>query len=34
MFIGRLGPIPLATALALRTTSRRYELPTERPIVS
>ncbi|GAA4949203.1 potassium transporter TrkG [Streptomonospora halophila] len=33
MFVGRLGPITLATALALRTTGRRYELPEERPIV-
>lgn len=33
MFIGRLGPITLATALALRDRGRRYELPEERPIV-
>ncbi|GAA2345039.1 potassium transporter TrkG [Saccharopolyspora halophila] len=33
MFIGRLGPITLASALALRERSRRYELPEERPIV-
>ncbi|MGK8557403.1 TrkH family potassium uptake protein [Nocardia gipuzkoensis] len=33
MFIGRLGPITLATALALRERGRRYELPEERPIV-
>ncbi|MPY79974.1 MAG: TrkH family potassium uptake protein [Actinophytocola sp.] len=33
MFIGRLGPITLATALALRDRPRRYELPEERPIV-
>lgn len=33
MFIGRLGPITLATALALRDRARRYELPEERPIV-
>ncbi|MFC4376844.1 TrkH family potassium uptake protein [Nocardia halotolerans] len=33
MFIGRLGPITLATALALRRRGRRYELPEERPIV-
>ncbi|MFJ2662803.1 TrkH family potassium uptake protein [Nocardia fluminea] len=33
MFLGRLGPITLATALALRTRGRRYELPEERPIV-
>ena len=33
MLIGRLGPITLATALALRDRARRYELPEERPIV-
>jgi trk system potassium uptake protein len=33
MFLGRLGPITLATALALRDRGRRYELPEERPIV-
>lgn len=33
MFMGRLGPITLATALALRDRGRRYELPEERPIV-
>ncbi|HEX7308561.1 TrkH family potassium uptake protein [Lentzea sp.] len=33
MFIGRLGPITLVSALALRERSRRYELPEERPIV-
>jgi trk system potassium uptake protein TrkH len=33
MFIGRLGPITLASALALRERTRRYELPEERPIV-
>lgn len=33
MFIGRLGPVTLATALALRDRPRRYELPEERPIV-
>ncbi len=33
MFIGRLGPITLATALALRESGRRYQLPEERPIV-
>lgn len=33
MFLGRLGPITLATALALRERGRRYELPEERPIV-
>ncbi|OJF12893.1 ATPase [Couchioplanes caeruleus subsp. caeruleus] len=33
MFIGRLGPVTAATALALRERTRRYELPEERPIV-
>ena len=33
MFVGRLGPITLASALALRERVRRYELPEERPIV-
>ncbi|WP_342768952.1 TrkH family potassium uptake protein [Prauserella flavalba] len=33
MFLGRVGPITLASALALRERARRYELPEERPIV-
>lgn len=33
MFVGRIGPLTLATALALRERTRRYELPVERPIV-
>lgn len=33
MFAGRLGPITVASALALRERERRYELPEERPIV-
>lgn len=33
MFIGRLGPITFATALALRVRPVQYELPTERPII-
>lgn len=33
MFLGRLGPITLASALALRERARRYEYPEERPIV-
>ena len=33
MFLGRLGPIALASALALREHERRYELPEERTIV-
>lgn len=33
MFVGRLGPITVGTALALRHTERRYRLPEERPII-
>ncbi len=33
MFIGRLGPITFATALALRERSVAYQLPKERPII-
>lgn len=33
MFVGRLGPVTLASALALRTRPRLYRLPEERPIV-
>ncbi len=33
MFIGRLGPVALATALALRSRETLYRLPEERPIV-
>ncbi|MEW2352154.1 potassium transporter TrkG [Spirillospora sp. NPDC029432] len=33
MFVGRIGPLTLGTALALRERTRRYELPEERPIV-
>ena len=33
MFLGRLGPITLASALALRARPRLYELPEERPII-
>ncbi|WP_181781751.1 TrkH family potassium uptake protein [Pseudonocardia pini] len=33
MFLGRLGPVTLATALALRQHTRRYELPEERTII-
>ncbi len=33
MFVGRLGPITLATALVLRHRTRLYELPKERPIL-
>lgn len=33
MFLGRVGPITLTSALALRERTRRYEFPEERPIV-
>lgn len=33
MLMGRVGPITLAAALALRERGRRYELPEERPVV-
>lgn len=33
MFIGRLGPISIATALALRKTKRHFEYPRERPLI-
>lgn len=33
MFIGRLGPVTLVSALALRERTRRYQLPEERPII-
>lgn len=33
MFVGRLGPLTLASALALREYGRRYEFPEERTIV-
>ena len=33
MFIGRIGPLTFASALALREHGRRYELPEERTIV-
>ncbi|MFI7577100.1 TrkH family potassium uptake protein [Micromonospora sp. NPDC049497] len=33
MFAGRIGPLTLASALALRDRDRRYELPEERTIV-
>lgn len=33
MYVGRLGPITVASALALRTRKRLYELPQERPII-
>ncbi|WP_310793507.1 potassium transporter TrkG [Microbacterium sp. AG1240] len=33
MFIGRLGPVLLGSALALSVQKRQYELPKERPII-
>lgn len=33
MYVGRLGPITFASALALSTRRRLYELPKERPII-
>ncbi|MGN6599706.1 MAG: TrkH family potassium uptake protein [Actinomycetes bacterium] len=33
MFVGRVGTITVASALALRTSRRLYRLPKERPIV-
>lgn len=33
MFVGRVGPLTMASALALRERARRFELPEERTIV-
>jgi trk system potassium uptake protein TrkH len=33
MFVGRLGPVTLGWALALRPTHITYELPKERPVI-
>ncbi|WP_420874305.1 potassium transporter TrkG [Arthrobacter nitrophenolicus] len=33
MFIGRLGPVTLGTALALRSRPIMYEYPKERPLI-
>ncbi|MFC5815208.1 hypothetical protein [Nonomuraea harbinensis] len=33
MFIGRIGPLTLGSALALKQRTRRYELPEEKVIV-
>jgi Trk-type K+ transport system membrane component len=33
MFVGRVGPVTLASALALRRQARFYRLPEERPLV-
>ncbi|MEU3555302.1 TrkH family potassium uptake protein [Streptomyces fragilis] len=33
MFVGRLGPVTVASALALRHRVRLYDLPEERPVI-
>jgi trk system potassium uptake protein len=33
MFLGRVGPLTLGAALALRSRPRRYQFPEERAIV-
>lgn len=33
MFLGRLGPVTLVSALALRDSQRRYEFPEGRPLI-
>jgi hypothetical protein len=33
MFIGRLGPITFASAIALRERRVTYEFPQERPVI-
>jgi trk system potassium uptake protein TrkH len=33
MFVGRLGPVTLASALALRQRPILYEFPKERPLI-
>jgi trk system potassium uptake protein len=33
MFLGRLGPVTLATALALRHRQRMFTYPEEQPII-
>ena len=33
MFVGRLGPVTLASALALRSRTLLYEFPKERPLI-
>ena len=33
MYLGRIGPFTLVAALALRTVSRRFDYPTERPFI-
>jgi len=33
MFVGRVGPLTLGTALVLRERDRLYRFPEERPII-
>lgn len=33
MYVGRIGPVTLVSALALRERTRRYQLPEERPVI-
>lgn len=33
MFVGRLGPVTLVSALAMREHTRKYEYPEERPLI-
>jgi len=33
MFLGRVGPITLASSLSLRSTVREYRLPEGRPMI-
>jgi trk system potassium uptake protein TrkH len=33
MFAGRIGPLTIASALALRRRNRMFELPEERTII-
>ena len=33
MFVGRVGPVSMATALALRKVKRHFEYPKERPLI-
>lgn len=33
MFVGRVGPVSMATALALRKAKRHFEYPKERPLI-
>ena len=33
MFVGRLGPLTLASAIALRQHRQLYRWPVERPII-